>query len=355
MLRKAIILFIAAFLPGFLIECNSQNPSHGPDDNKKKGDCRIMFYNVENLFDTTDDPKTNDNEFLPDSKLHWTDQRFRNKINNIFKAIAAAGQPEPPEIIGFAEVENRYVLQQLVSNTPLLKYKYDSVHQDSPDQRGIDVALIFRPDNIKMISYKYFRINYSSELVYPTRDILYVKFRLNRKDTLHFFVNHWPSRSGGQLASEKHRIFVASVLRSKTDSLFAENKNSKIIIIGDFNDEPENKSIKVILGAEKKGSDLIPGHLYNISSSGLNKSVPGTHKYEGNWAILDQIIVSSSMLSNNGIHTNTDSYTIFNPPFLLENDEKYLGFKPFRTYAGFKYLGGFSDHLPVYLDLYLSR
>ncbi len=314
-----------------------------------------MFYNVENLFDCEDDPNKNDNEFLPDGKLHWTEKRFRQKLTNIFKVIATAGEAEPPDIVAFAEVENRYVLEQLIHNTPLSKYRYDIVHRDSPDQRGIDVALIYRPDKITKVSEKFFKIKYVSNSSRLTRDILYFSFRINQKEIIHLFINHWPSRYGGQLANEKNRMFVASVLKSKTDSLFALDPESKIIIMGDFNDEPGNKSIKTVLQTEKPNASFNDSQLYNLSNVEKSSIVQGTHKYQGNWAIFDQIIVSGAIFHKKGIYTLPDSYTILTSPFLFEPDAKYLGLKPKRTYTGFKYNGGYSDHLPVYIDLFQTR
>ncbi len=314
-----------------------------------------MFYNVENLFDWFDDPLTGDNEFTPGGKMHWTEKRFRAKLNNLYKVIVAAGEWEPPEIISFAEVENRFVLNQLVSATPLSKYHYKIIHQDSPDQRGIDAALIYRPDRITKLSERFFRIEYADGDIPKTRDILYGVFKVNTKDTIHLFVNHWPSRSGGQLSSEKNRFYVASVLKSKTDSLFRFNETAKIVILGDFNDQPDNKSLQEVLQARFPEDIPRSGQLYNLSSCDAKHTGCGTHKYGGNWSILDQVIVSGDLLHNSGICILPDSYTIFDPPFLLEPDDKYLGSKPCRTYSGYKYQGGFSDHLPVYIDIIFLR
>lgn len=349
-------LFIVVFFSQlFYQDCKAQVSLNQNLNSPERGDCRIMFYNVENLFDCKDDPKTNDNEFLPGSRLNWTEYRFWNKLDNLFKVVAATGESEPPEIVAFAEIENRYVINQLIFNTPLSKYKYEIVHQESPDQRGIDVALIYRPDKIVKISEKFFRIKYSPETSRTTRDILYFSFRINKKDTIHLFVNHWPSRSGGQQASEKYRMFVASVLKSKTDSLFTINPKAKIIITGDFNDEPGNKSLKAVLRALKPNGFYHDMQLYNISYLNGNDFNTGTHKYQGKWTLLDQFIVSGSMLNQSGTYVLADAFNIFNPAFLLEPDEKFLGVKPKRTYSGFRYLGGFSDHLPVYIDLFFSH
>jgi predicted extracellular nuclease len=321
----------------------------------ERADLRIMFYNVENLFDWFDDPAIGDNEFTPQGQMHWTEKRFRSKLNNLYKVIAAAGEWEPPEIVSFAEVENRFVLNQLVSATPLLKFHYEIVHQDSPDQRGIDVALIYRPDRLDKISERFFSIDYDDDAIPKTRDILYCRFKSKAEDTIHVFINHWPSRYGGQLSSEKNRLYVASVLKSKTDSLFSLNKTAKIIIMGDFNDQPGNKSLQDILQAELLADIPLSGKLYNISKCEPKKSNCGTHKYEGNWSILDQVIVSGDLLRKDGICLFDGSFRIFDPSFLLEADDKYLGNKPNRTYSGYKYHGGFSDHLPVYIDLKISR
>ncbi|MBN2611491.1 MAG: endonuclease [Bacteroidales bacterium] len=348
-------IFFAILAYNLFFAAAQTNDFSNTGEISKRGDCRIMFYNVENLFDCKDDPRKNDNEFLPESKRYWTEQRFRQKLNNIFKVIAAAGESQPPEIIGFAEIENRYVLEQLVNNTPLSKYPYSIVHFDSPDERGIDVALIYRPDKVKKISEKIIRIKYSPTGNRATRDILYLSFKVGKKDTLHLFVNHWPSRYGGQIASEKYRIFVANFLRARTDSLFARNINAKIILMGDFNDEPHNKSIRETLKAEKVESTILPGRLYNLSDDHKNPHVQGSHKYQGNWALLDQAMVSGSLMIKSGVYVPPGSFTIFSAPFLLEADKKYLGTKPRRTYTGFSYNGGFSDHLPVYIDLYVGK
>ena len=232
---------------------------------------------------------------------------------------------------------------------------FSKVHQDSPDHRGIDVALAYRPENLNKISEKFFRIDYADDAIPKTRDILYCKFRLNLKDTIHIFVNHWPSRSGGQLSTEKNRLYVASVLKSETDSLFSLNRKVKIVILGDFNDQPDNKSLQNILKAGFPDNIPESGQLYNLSFCNSKRTGCGTHKYQGNWSILDQVIVSGDLLHEDGIYLLKDAYHIFAPPFLLEPDDKFLGRKPYRTYSGYKYHGGYSDHLPVYVDLLFSR
>ncbi|MBN2215564.1 MAG: hypothetical protein JW723_15120 [Bacteroidales bacterium] len=352
--RKTSIITLTAVLTIFVIMLGTQTGDTGEAASDSRTGLRIMFYNVENLFDCIDDPLTGDNEFTPEGQMHWTEKRFRAKLNNLYRVIVAAGGWKPPELIAFAEIENRFVLDQLVSETPLLKYSYEIIHKDSPDQRGIDVALIYRPGHLDKISEKFFCIDYADEAIPKTRDILYCAFRVNLKDTIHVFVNHWPSRSGGQLSSEKNRLYVASVLKSKTDSLFRVDERTKIIIVGDFNDQPDNKSLLKALQAKFIENHTEPGNLFNLSSCSTKKGGCGTHKYKGNWSILDQVIVSGGLLHKDGVFILPDAYKIFNPPFLLEPDDKYLGSKPYRTYSGFKYNGGYSDHLPVYADLKFS-
>jgi predicted extracellular nuclease len=309
---------------------------------------RIMFYNIENLFDIYDDNLTADEEFTPSGMLHWTIKRYNTKLRNTCKVIIAAGGWRPPDIIGFCEIENRQVLQDLIDNTPLLKYPYRIVHENSPDRRGIDAALIYNDQTVKYIFSRSFSVNKKGLF---TRDILYVKVIL-RKDTCHFFVNHWPSRSTGQLETEPDRFAAAGLLKRLTDSLFSINSSAKILIMGDFNDEPTDESLVGELNVQNNAMNPYPGELYNMTKAPESGPVKGTLKYQGEWNIFDQIIVSGSLLSHEeGLSVDSDGYNILREPFLLAIDEKYNGYKPYRTYNGFNYQGGFSDHLPVYIDL----
>src|SRR4030042_4284419 len=342
LVRKLSIIAITAVFSVCFILLGALTDYDSDLTYNKRTNLRIIFYNVENLFDWFDDPLTSNDEFIPEGQMHWTEKRFRVKLNKLYQVIVAAGEWETPEMIAFAEVENRFVLNQLFSETPLSKYHYEIVHHDSPDQRGIDVALAYRPDRLDKISEKFFRIDYADDAIPKTRDILYCTFRANLKDTIHIFVNHWPSRSGGQLSSEKNRFYVASGLKSKTDSLFRLNERATIIILGDFNDQPDNKSLQTILQARFLDNVPEPRQLYNLSFCNSKKTGCGTHKYEGNWSVLDQVIASGDLLHEDGTHLLPDAYRIFNAPFLLAPDDKYLGSKPYRTYSGFKYHGGFS-------------
>ncbi|MBN1599012.1 MAG: endonuclease [Bacteroidales bacterium] len=318
---------------------------------ESRGDIRVMFYNVENLFDVYDDTIKNDNEFLPDGEKKWTYSHFRQKTLNIYKTIAAVGEVSPPEIVCFAEIENRYVLNELIYKTPLEKYRYKIVHFDSPDLRGIDVGLIYRKEKIQFIDSRNIEVDLPFKYSRPTRDILYFKCLVDRSDTLHLFVNHWPSRMGGKAKSASKRNYAATVLRNSVDSILEFNSCAKILIMGDFNDEPWDESIQKHLGALNTFNEPSCADLYNLSSTGSN-DVSGTYRYMAEWNFLDQCIVSGSLLNETGsLHTNADKFHIADFDFLLQDDNKFGGKKPFRTYIGPLYHGGFSDHLPVFVDL----
>lgn len=324
-----------------------------------RGNMRLMFYNTENLFDTFDDTLKIDESFLPTGDHYWTPRKYYKKINNISKVITAIGQWELPEIIGLCEIENRRVLEDLTKKTALKKIKYRIIHKESPDRRGIDVGLLYRPDKFFPITYKAIRVKFPFDANKPTRDILYVKGTNIYKDTLHIFINHWPSRWGGQTETDRKRQFAASVLRGKVDSIFSAEKNPYIIIMGDLNDYPTNNSVVKVLKAKTgftKNDNFSPKKLYNLAWYLQEVKNQGSHKHKGEWGVLDQIIVSGSLLNkNNKLYTSPDNAHIFNAPFLLEQDNNYTGQKPFRTYIGFKFHDGYSDHLPVYIDLFEKK
>jgi predicted extracellular nuclease len=327
-----------------------------PLNAQKRGDIRAMFYNTENLFDTRDDKFINDNEYTPTGRLNWSRQRYDAKLTAIFKVITAIGELQPPEIVGLCEVENKQVLVDLITETPLNKYPYQIVHHDSPDPRGIDVAFLYRTDKLKLLSNKPIIINFPRPYEnHKTRNILMAKFLIDA-DTLHVFVNHWPSRRAGEMESEFFRVFVARKLKEQVDSLLQVNKKAKILIMGDLNDEPIDKSLKEGLEALPVSQTINNSKLYNLSYYYANSKQIGTHKFKAKWEIFDQIIVSGNLLNaTEGLHCQKQSGTIFSADFILQTDERNLGYRPFQTYAGMKYLGGFSDHLPVFVDFQLTR
>lgn len=300
---------------------------------------RIAFYNVENLFDTHNNTQINDDEFTPEGTRHWSNYKYWKKIKKTAKTIKILGGWEAPDIIGLAEIENDTVLKNLIYSDPLKSSKYGIIHRDSPDHRGIDVALLYRKEKFHPINHMFYPLHDENGQIMHSREIVYSKGIIKGGDTLHVFFVHFPSRYGGYKKSEPKRLNAVKRLMSITDSLNLAFSNPNIVIMGDFNDTPTNKSII---------------NLNNNKWLNLLDCDHGTHKYQGQWNRLDHIFVSNSLLQKeNNIYVNGQA-NVFKEPFLLEEDLKYLGYKPFRTFAGFKYNGGFSDHLPVYIDLTLK-
>ena len=291
---------------------------------------RVLFWNTENLFDCKDDPKKNDNEFLPEATRHWTYFRYRDKIKNLAKGIIASGTDYVPDLVGLCEVENDSCLYDLTRRSPLKEAGYRYVMTDSPDQRGIDVALLYQRGSFKLLQHQSIRIPFKQVKKAPTRDILHVVGKVVSGDTLDVWVVHYPSRRGGKAKSEPYRLLVAEILKHAVDSVMQVRQNPNVVIMGDFNDGPSSPVMK------KLCSD---GRLVNL----MQGKKEGTYRYRGKWEILDQFLVSRNVRAKN--------VEILRHPFLLEEDEKYGGNKPFRTYNGMRYQGGFSDHLPIILDL----
>ena len=306
---------------------------------------RVAFWNFENFFDPFADSTRVYNEFTENGGQHWTKSRFYKKRNNLYKAILAISENEPLAILGIAEVENEYVLKMLFNQTPLQTHNYRIVHYEGDDKRGIDVAMVYCIDKLQLVYTEPVKVRNPKNPKYKTRDILYAKFFDRRGDTLQVFINHWPSRYGGERETIKLRALAANTLRHKADSLFSLPQTiPKIIIMGDFNDTPEDPSIKDILCKDKS--------LINLFVENKKLGFEGTLKHQNNWQIFDQIIVSNSLINNDkGLLYRQNSAQIFHADFLFEKDETYGGVKLFRTYVGPKYFGGYSDHLPVYIDL----
>ena len=305
---------------------------------------RVVFWNVENLFDTKDNPRKNDNEFLPDAHRHWTPFRYNEKQKKIAKTLIACGDGQLPSLVGLCEVENDSCLYHLTRSTPLREVGYRFVVTDSPDQRGIDVALLYQESMFRPIARRDIRIPHKQVKRGPTRDILHVAGRVASGDTLDVFVCHMPSRSGGQAKSEPYRIFTAQVLKQAVDSVMRIRKHPSVVVMGDFNDYPTDRSIRKVLCADGKLMNLMT-HLPD-----------GTYFYRGAWGMLDQFMVSQAMLRKRArIRTSAEKVSVFRPDFLLEKNARTHRSRPFRTYNGMRYLGGYSDHLPIVMDLELTR
>jgi predicted extracellular nuclease len=315
-----------------------------------------MFYNVENLFDTEDDPKKNDNEFLPDGARHWTTGRYHNKQNNLAKVITSVGEWDAPALVGMCEVENEKVLTDLTKYSPLKKADYRFVITDSRDARGIDVALLYQRDKFKYLAHNAYPIFFPFNNQKKTRDILHVTGLVLSKDTVDVFVCHFPSRRGGEKESEPDRVYVASILKSKTDSLMRIRKTANIIIMGDFNDEPSDKSIAQTLNAQAISQNTNARSLYNLFRHFEKMKNTGSYKYQRNWNQLDQIIVSGNLISGNKtFRVLPNTATIFSRDFMLTEDKTHGGKRPKKTFHGNKHEGGYSDHLPVFVDFSVRK
>ncbi len=303
----------------------------------------VGFYNLENLFDTVDDKTIKDEEFLPNGKNEWNEEKYANKLEKMSLVLAAMNL----DVVGVSEVENRKVLEDLVTHANLKRLGYQIIHFDSPDRRGIDVALLYKPRIFRPFSTGMIPVWTAEDPDFITRDILLVK-GLVGNDTLTVFVNHWPSRRGGK---EDKRLLAARVLRSSVDSLFNLNPEAKIICMGDFNDDPTNRSLKKELRAVGKIEQLENNALYNTSFTTFKKGY-GTGVYNGSWNLFDQLIVSKSLIKyqENSLHYKLSSFTIFAPKWMQVQAGEHKG-SPYRNFSYGVYQNGYSDHYPVYIIL----
>lgn len=312
-------------------------------DTSHKQQFSVMFYNLENLYDTIDDPHKNDNDFLPSSQKKWNTFTYYNKLKNISNVIIASGEWHTPDIIGVAEVENKNCLFDLTHKTALSRKEYEIVHYDSPDRRGIDVALLYNPRTFTVTYSQALPVYFGNSHISTTRDILYVKGSMNpAHDSLHVFVCHFPSRLGGKIDSDAKRAAAAQVVRSAIDSIQMRNAEARIVIIGDFNDTPTDESIAKVLNVNTLYNDTCTSCLTNI----LDRRAQGTHCYKNEWAFLDQTIVSNAIVRNYSVLSTVQQHD-----FLFETGKKSGNKTPFRSYKGSFYTKGYSDHLPVVLLL----
>lgn len=297
---------------------------------------RFGFYNVENLFDLYVDPDVKDDDWTPEGKQQWTRERYQKKLHDLAKVIRALGAPQ---VLGLCEVENRAVLKDLANTPALKKYRYEIVHFDSPDGRGIDVALLFQPKHLRLI-HAHPISSTDPDLI--TRDVLYASLMPKGKDgdTIHLLVNHWPSRVGGKASTESKRMHMATLVTDYVNGLRLGNPHAAIVVMGDFNDTPTDRSIREMLVAR--------GGLFNpyleLASAG-----EGTYNYRGSWDMLDQILLSEYLMSGSGTWRFSQAGVLREKWMMFEHPS--FGWSPNRTYGGPIYYGGYSDHLPVYLDL----
>ncbi len=318
----------------------------------------VAFYNLENLFDVEDDPLTFDEDWTPEGKNHWAEEFYRSKIKNLARVISEIGRDETntfPALVGVSEVENLRVLEDLLNQEPLNNGNYGIIHFDSPDRRGIDVALLFRKNVFIPTHYKTFELLLFDDTdrdkrVY-TRDQLLVVGMLDGEE-IHVLVNHWPSRMGGEARSRPKRIRAAQLNRQIIDSLFSLDPYAKIITMGDLNDDPTSPSVKKILKTHREKSSLLPKTLYNPMEEMYRKGL-GTLAYRDSWNLFDQIILSSEWLKKDYSSYRFYKADIFNKNYLQTARGKYKGY-PFRSFSN-GFTGGYSDHFPVYLCLIKAR
>jgi predicted extracellular nuclease len=320
-----------------------------PSGSKKVQLSCVAFYNLENLFDTIDGPN-NDAEFLPDGTNKWSSMKYNAKLKRMSYAISQIGidqTPVGPAILGVSEIENRGVLEDLVKQPDIAARSYQIVHYDSPDRRGVDVGLLYNPRLFTVSKSKSYRLR-TEDSTFLTRDQLLVTgYLLGEK--VHVIVNHWPSRSGGEMRSRPKRNDAAKLTRSIVDSLFKADSKAKIIVMGDLNDDPFNESCAQILAAKKDAPDVQPKELYNVFWKTLEKG-QGSLSYNDQWNLFDQIIVSHELVKGDKSKLTFWKGEVFYRNFLIQQEGRYKG-TPMRTHSGGVWLNGYSDHLPTLVYL----
>ncbi|MGL4363642.1 MAG: endonuclease/exonuclease/phosphatase family protein [Bacteroidales bacterium] len=312
----------------------------------------VGFYNLENLFDTIKSPNTNDTEFLPSGKNLWNTQRYQHKLHNMASVIRKLGTEFSPNglaVLGVAEIENREVLEDLIVTPPLKDIDYGIVHYDSPDGRGVDVGMLYQKNRFRVLGSRSARLFVEGMPNFRTRDQLVVSGLLDG-DLVHIIIVHWPSRYGGEKRSRPLRMAAAELSRTIIDSLYKLDDKAKIILMGDMNDDPDNHSMTKVLQAKAASKEVKVGGLYNTMYKLFDNGV-GTLAWNDAWNLFDQIVISQPLIADK----NMDTYQfyrarIFNEDFLKQKDGRFAGY-PFRTFAGGAFLGGYSDHFPVYIVL----
>lgn len=303
---------------------------------------RFAFYNVENLFDTINTPGKRDAEFTPDGDRHWNGYKYHQKLSKLYKVLMAVKGWENLTFIGLCEVENKTVVSNLLYKTPLFQYGYQILHKDSPDERGVDVALLYRTEEFELNTHEFISVRFPFDTTDKTRDILYASGTLLDSDTLHIYLNHWPSRYGGYMKTKPKREYAARVLAGHIDSVARRHPGAMFIVAGDFNDDPTDSGITTLM---KNTSETNLAGLLSSEDDG------GTTKYRSQWYLFDQLFVSENLIDKQPAPFKVKEATIADFPFLLQEDDRYGGNKLFRTFSGPRYIGGYSDHLPVFMDI----
>ncbi|MBT3253921.1 MAG: endonuclease/exonuclease/phosphatase family protein [Candidatus Marinimicrobia bacterium] len=313
---------------------------------------KAAFWNIENLFDTTNAALIRDDDFTPSGKYLWTEERLVKKFQDVSRVIHELDQTNDLAILGLAEIENKLVLNRL--NKDFIKAGMKMIHKESPDERGIDCALLYDSSLVTANSFQFLPIFLAGDE--KTRDIVEAEFSFNHTNenqTLYVFVNHWPSRWGGQKETDPLRRTAARTLRTRIDQILLKNPQADILVMGDFNDYPDDPSLYDILRAHEAGPQAYPGDLINTTWSLDKDPDAGTCMYRGQWTVLDQIIISAGMRDKKNFDWAFESTKTFMPPYLIEKDGKYKGW-PYRMYRSGKYHGGYSDHLPIVCNILVS-
>ena len=311
----------------------------------------VGFYNLENLFDTIDDPMKQDEEFLPQGVNQWNTEKYTTKLHNMAYAISTIGtdwSPDGVAVLGVSEIENRTVLEDLVLQPEIKDRNYHIVHYESPDRRGVDVGLLYNPKYFKLVSSKSYRTVVPDQPDFITRDQLLVS-GLFDGEMMHFIVMHWPSRYGGEKRSLPGRVAAAELCRHIADSILNEDANAKIIMMGDYNDYPDNKSVTKYLRATGDMNNLGEGEFFNPMYD-LHKKGIGTNYYNDVPGVLDQTIITPGLLPSDYSTYQFKNAKVHNKEFLKQHGGRYNGY-PFRTFGSGVWMGGYSDHFPVYVIL----
>lgn len=343
-MKKTITSFFACFFA--LLLC--------AQDTKQQYKIAVIgFYNLENFYDTTDNPAVNDEEFTPAGPRNYNSDIYWNKVEHLATVISQMGtdiNPDGPAVLGVAEIENDTVLTDLINHPLIKKRGYKFVHYDSRDARGVDVALLYNPKYFtpEQSDKLYVQLPGGSKDSYFTRDVLWVKGKLDGEE-VHIYVNHWPSRVGGEERSMPARAAAAMVCKHHMDSIARADGNKKVVIMGDLNDDPVSPSVSEVLGSKGKIKDVAEGGLFNPWVDLYKKGI-GTLAYQDAWGLFDQIMISYPWLSKDQNGFFFYQQHIFNKEYMVENVGKYKGY-PMRTWDGNRYRGGYSDHFPTYIIL----
>lgn len=340
-MKKTLMLVLFTWVAIF---ANSQE--------KKVKSILFAFYNTENFYDTINDPTKNDEEFLPDGPNHWNSEKYFIKVKHISEVIRDIGKDNNqkcPLVMGLTEIENRSILEELIHSEALKDCNYDIVHYDSPDKRGIDVGFLYQKDRFVVTRSSHYPLIVPDNPDFKTRDQLVVSGILDG-EPFHFIINHWPSRYGGEKKSSPMREDAAQLCRHIVDSIYKTDSTAKIVIMGDLNDDPINKSVLKILGGNPTKEQTKSGELYNPMYELFKVKGVGSLAYNDKWNLFDQFIISYPLIAPKTKGYKFVKAGVFNKPYLVQKDGQFAGY-PFRTYVGSDFMGGYSDHFPSFIIL----